>query len=296
MDSLLKVNDDLIKDDAEIEGFLKSLEKKIAELDEKPALYIQVNNNSQKINDGIQIFEWDENRFPRNQKTIEEILVKINEKFNATRQNLKVKTDEFNLERDKLKAMEKANNEALTLMKYDYREIVKKTKDKIVTTDFMSTVLCFVPNNIKENFLKNYMKLAGGMVLPLSALQLDKGEDEKTSLYRVVVMTHAKDDFRNQCSGILRIQCRDYDEEEIRKKEKEENKEEENEEDKAGENKEDGKREPDLKYIDPDRVLEILIQFNEDKKKKVKEDSKFFYYITFFTYSIKGCICWRLFF
>ena len=62
------------------------------------------------------------------------------------------------------------------------------------------------------------MKLADGMVLPMSALRIDMGEDDKISLYRVVVMTHAKEDFRNQCSGSLRIQCRDYDEEEINRK------------------------------------------------------------------------------
>ena len=41
-----------------------------------------------------------------------------------------------------------------------------------------------------EAFQKGYQDLAEGMVVPLSALQLDKNQDEKNSLWRVVIMKH----------------------------------------------------------------------------------------------------------
>lgn len=218
LDSLLKTNDELIKDDNEIESFLKTLEKKIMEIDPKTELQVAVRGNIFKIDEGITNFSWDENRFPKNQKTIDEILAKINEKYNATRQNLKVKQDEYNADAEKLKNKKRADNEALALMKTDYRDLIKNCTSKMITTDYLCTILCFVPHQMKEAFLKKYMELAGGMVVPLSAERLDPNEDEKVGLWRVVVMSHAKEDFKNQCQSMLRVQCRDYDEEEIRKK------------------------------------------------------------------------------
>ena len=177
LDSLLKTNDDLIKFDLEIESFLKTLEKKILDLDPKQELQVNIKGTAYKIEDGISQFTWDESRYPKNQKTIEEILNKINEKFNATCQNLKSKQDEFNAECEKLKLKMKSDNDALSLMKTDYRDIVQKSKDKMITTDYLRTVLCFVPVAQRENFLKRYMSFADGLVLPMSALKLDVGED-----------------------------------------------------------------------------------------------------------------------
>lgn len=218
LDGLLKINDDLIKDDNEIEMFLKALEKKIKELDPNATLSVAIKGKQESVENAISVFSWDENKFPKNQKTIEEILNKIREKFNATRQNLKVKQDEFNLESEQLKQKKRVNDEALTLMKKDYRDLVNACKQKMITTEYLSTVLCFVPKAQNDLFLKNYTHLAGGLVLPYSAERLDLGEDDKIYLYRVVVMTHVKDDFRNQCLSSFRVQCRNYDEEEINRK------------------------------------------------------------------------------
>jgi hypothetical protein len=66
-----------------------------------------------------------------------------------------------------------------------------------------------------DTFLKTYADLADGMVLPSSALQLDTGEDEKTSLWRVVIMDHKKDEFINQTRIKMKTWCKEYDENEI---------------------------------------------------------------------------------
>ncbi len=63
-------------------------------------------------------------------------------------------------------------------------------------------------------------------------------------------------------------------EEEIRKQEEEKHTEEANDEDLAAVNNAQAKKEPDLKYIDEDRVLPILFKFHEDKKLRGKENSK----------------------
>jgi V-type H+-transporting ATPase subunit C len=107
LDSLLKINDELIKNDSEIESFLKNLEKKIYELDPKQELSVNIKGTIVKIEEGISQFSWDESRYPKNQKTIPDILNKINEKFNATFQNLKAKTEEYTNEDKKLQLKKK---------------------------------------------------------------------------------------------------------------------------------------------------------------------------------------------
>lgn len=145
LDTLLQINDDLLNHDAEIEGFLKNLEKAIYDHDPKAEIQVNVKGQSHKIEEGISLFVWDESRYPKNQKKIEDILAKITEKFTGTRNNLKLKQDEYNAEREKLNLKKKSQGEALGLMKTDYRIIVEKSPDTIITTDYLRTVLCFVP-------------------------------------------------------------------------------------------------------------------------------------------------------
>lgn len=216
LDSLLKTNDELLRIDSEIESFLKGLEKKIIELDPKHEFTVNIRGTPLKIEEGISQFTWDENRYPKNQKTIEEIMSKIMEKYNATKNNFKAKSDEYQQEQEKLKLKLKSDNEAANLMKVDYREIIKKTtREHFIQTDYLTTMLCFVPTNLQEAFLKNYHDLADNMVLPHSALQLDKGEDEKMSLFRVVIMSHQKEGFMSDCRNKYRVVAKEFDENEI---------------------------------------------------------------------------------
>jgi hypothetical protein len=66
-----------------------------------------------------------------------------------------------------------------------------------------------------ELFKNGYQNMADGMVLPFSALQLDKNQDEKNSLWRVVVMKHKKNDFINEVRTKFRVNAREFDKEEI---------------------------------------------------------------------------------
>ncbi len=65
------------------------------------------------------------------------------------------------------------------------------------------------------NFKKGYINLADEMVLPSSPEQLDVGEDEKMSLWRVVIMSHKKADFINEMRIKFKSWVKEYDEEEI---------------------------------------------------------------------------------
>ena len=214
LDTLFKINDDLIRDEQEIESFLKSLEKQLSDLTSNP-LQIKFRGSLLEPKKAITEFQWDEGKYPNRSKTIADIMHKINEKYTETRKTIKAKTDDYNNSVNDLKLKKKSQNEALSLMKQDYRDLVSKSKNEMKTTDYLCTMLCFVPTGSEKTFESKYMTLADGMVVPYSALRIDRGEDEKMQLYRVIVMKHKKDDFRTQCQGQLRITCREYNEEEL---------------------------------------------------------------------------------
>ena len=218
LDTLFKINDDLIRDEMEIEGFLKSLEKQLSDLTNNP-LQIKFRGALLDPKKAITEFTWDEGKYPNRSKTIADIMHKINEKYTETRKTIKAKTDDYINSLNELKLKKKGQSEALTLMKQDYRDLVSKSKNEMKTTDYLCTMLCFVPSSSEKYFLEHYMKLANGFVVPYSAARIDRGEDEKMELFRVIVMKHVKDDFRNQCQGQLRVSCREYDEEELKEQE-----------------------------------------------------------------------------
>ena len=215
LDNLLKINDELIKIDLDFEAYLRNLEKRIFDLDPKCDIQVNIKGSNYKIEDAISLFNWDDGRYPKKQKSISDILTKINEKYTQTFQNLKSKNDEYMKEDNNLKAKKKGYNEALSLMKTDYREIVKLNLDKMIETDYLCTMLCFVPANQEKYFKENYFKLCDGMVLPGSAQRIDQNQDDKMCLFRVVVMKHVKDTFKQQLQSNLRCQSREYNKEEI---------------------------------------------------------------------------------
>ena len=221
LDTLFKINDDLMRDEQEIEAFLKSLEKQLADLTSNP-LQIKFRGALLEPKKAITEFQWDEGKYPNRSKTIADIMHKINEKYTETRKTIKAKTDDYNNSVNDLKMKKKSQNEALTLMKQDYRDLVSKSKQEMKNTDYLCTMLCFVQTGKEKHFLEEYMKLADGYVVPYSALRIDRGEDEKMQLYRVIVMKHKKDDFRNKCQSDLRVTCREYSEEELLNKPAEE--------------------------------------------------------------------------
>jgi len=145
LDSLLKTNDELQRLDLEMESFLKSLEKRVLELQPDFEFTVNIKNNPYKVEEAINTFQWDEQKYPKNQKTIEQIMEKITEKFTSTKSNLKTKSDDYQSECEKLKQKMKSDSEAASFMKVDYREIVKRSTQLMVKTDYLTTLLCFVP-------------------------------------------------------------------------------------------------------------------------------------------------------
>lgn len=96
-------------------------------------------------------------------------------------------------------------------MKTDYRELVKHSLADMIQTDYLTTALCFVPKGMIDTFEENYLKIAEGWVLPDSLKRLDLDKDDKTSLYRVVIMRHALSDFIAAAKKDWKFQVIEFD-------------------------------------------------------------------------------------
>lgn len=100
---MLKVSDEAASLDFEIESFVKTLEKKILELNPDFDYNVTIKHNSTPIEDATLQFLWDDAKIPKEGKTVDELIKNITEKLENSKKNFKNKNDEYQLEKDKLK-------------------------------------------------------------------------------------------------------------------------------------------------------------------------------------------------
>ncbi len=215
LDTLLKISDEVTKVQHEIEGFLKVLEKKLHDLAPETKLTVNLKNKPHKIKEGILAFSWDDQKYPKSQKSIENVIEKLVDKLNTTKNNLKTKSDDYSAEVEKLKQKQKGDNEARMYMKKDYREILKNKTEVMVKSKYLTSLLVFVPTSQLDLFKAKYEFIVKECVVPSSALQLCNNEDDKVRLYRVVVMDHLKDSYVNELRKVIKANSKEYDEGEI---------------------------------------------------------------------------------
>lgn len=216
LDSMLKISDEVFKTQHEIEQFLKALEKRVLELQPEFQFRIHMRGTPQTIEEAISTFQWDEQKYPKHQKSVDYILDKIAEKFKKTSNDLKIKSDEFTAEEEKLKQKQKSDSEAAAFMKKDYREILKrKTNEMVVNSEYLTSLLVFVPKNLVDQFKKQYQVIVKDCVVPFSATQLDNNEDDKMTMWRVVIMRHKKEEYFNEARKLMKVICKEYDKDEI---------------------------------------------------------------------------------
>lgn len=215
LDNLLKISDDVTKVQFEVEGFLKTLEKKLQELQPDYKLIVNLKNKPHKIKEGIMAFSWDDQKYPKSQKSIENVIDKILDKLNITKGNLKTKSDDYSQEVEKLKQKQRSDNDARMFMKKDYRVILKNKGDMMQKTNYLTSLLVFVPIQNTQLFKEKYENLVKNCVVPNSAAQLCNNDDEKVRLFRVVLMKHLKDDYMNELRKVVKANSKEYDEQEI---------------------------------------------------------------------------------
>ena len=109
LDSLLKTNDDLQRVDLEFESYLKTLEKRIMDLQPKTELKVALNQNPVKVEEAISAFQWEDSKYPKSQKSIEQVMEKFSEKLNTTKNTIKKISDNYSTKQDFYKNLMKSD-------------------------------------------------------------------------------------------------------------------------------------------------------------------------------------------
>jgi V-type H+-transporting ATPase subunit C len=109
LDSLLRTNDDLQRVDLEFESYLKTLEKRILDLQPKTELKVALNQNPVKVDEAIAAFQWEDSKYPKSQKTIEQVMEKFSEKLTTTKVTIKKISDNLNTKLDLYKNLVKSD-------------------------------------------------------------------------------------------------------------------------------------------------------------------------------------------
>ena len=85
----------------------------------------------------------------------------------------------------------------------------------MVKSKYLTSLLVFVPNSSIDTFKSKYENLIKDCVVPASAIQLCNNEDEKVTLWRVVIMKHLKEEYTNELRRNIKANSKEYDIEEI---------------------------------------------------------------------------------
>eukprot|EP01121_Diplochlamys_sp_Union-15-3_P001850 TRINITY_DN11604_c0_g1_i2.p1 TRINITY_DN11604_c0_g1~~TRINITY_DN11604_c0_g1_i2.p1 ORF type:complete len:371 (-),score=78.08 TRINITY_DN11604_c0_g1_i2:7-1119(-) len=203
LDSLMALSDDLVKIDMQVENTVKKIGRQYWDLlDNKPERReIQINTTSPDTY--ITKFKWEDAKYSR-RKTLKELTDEIKTQVGKYDDELKLKSQDYQQISQEISAQEK--KESGSLLVRDLSSII--TKEHIMETDFMTTVIIVIPKSEEKEFRKEYEFLAE-YVLPRSAVKIV--EDMDHALFTVNMFKIVADDFRNAARDKFRWTTRKFE-------------------------------------------------------------------------------------
>eukprot|EP01127_Copromyxa_protea_P005407 TRINITY_DN15338_c0_g1_i1.p1 TRINITY_DN15338_c0_g1~~TRINITY_DN15338_c0_g1_i1.p1 ORF type:complete len:368 (-),score=87.82 TRINITY_DN15338_c0_g1_i1:28-1131(-) len=207
IDSLITLSDELRKLDAHVEGTLRKIlaqYEELAELRQDPKNQLVVTKDVTPLM-FITKFKWDEARFNSKRKSLTELAQIVETAVTKMDNEMRTKTMEYSSLEQKLNQVSLSGQG--NLLTRDITKDIEPKKNRIVESKYLTTVFVVIPTNEEKEWLSSYASL-NEFVVPESAVVV-KAEADFT-LYLVVVMKHAADDFKNACRA-KRFIARKYD-------------------------------------------------------------------------------------
>jgi V-type H+-transporting ATPase subunit C len=203
-DSLIRLTDELLKNDQQVDSIVHRLERQWLELDPKASFRIRAQRQEKPFQDYIQNWQWDDAKYPRTRSLADtathlmSTVTKIDEEarnkslmYNESKQqstNLSIKESQNLLSRDLI--------DVLTPSTVNMRNT---TNDDFIQTEHMTTVVVIVPRGYEKDFLSGYETMSEAVV-PRSAKKFDKHDDKDgNSIWRVVLFKSGVETFMKVC-------------------------------------------------------------------------------------------------
>jgi len=198
-DSLIRVVDDLAKNDPQVETTLRRVEKQLREFTENPEFAVVSRGKTYSWSKYMHEFEWDEGKYPKGRGITENLQLMMS---TVAKLDEEVRTKLASLQEAKTaqSAMIKEGSYAITDL------IAVLTPDKVAADDFvetehLTTVVVVVPNDCDDDLMNSYEEADNGVV-PETCKKLNIPADKDgNSLYRVVLFKKAVPGFRQALSA-----------------------------------------------------------------------------------------------
>lgn len=203
-DNLVRLTDDLQKNDGQVDTILHRLERQYLELDPNAVFKVRTRREEKDFSQYANTFQWDEGMFSK-ERTIGDNLEGLMKKISKIDEEARNKTAQYNELKSQRGAV--AKKDAANLLTKELVDVLTpgvvvekgSAEDDFIYTDHLTTVCVVLPRGAEKDFLKCYERLAKGVV-PQSARQFTQVTDkDKNTVWRVVLFKSGADEFRRAC-------------------------------------------------------------------------------------------------
>lgn len=203
-DNLIRLTDELQKNDQQVDSILHRLERQYLDLDPKAEFKVKSQRQERPFLDYMRTWQWDEAKYPKTRSISDNLslLMSVVNKLDEEARNKTATYNEYKTQKGNL-----AKKEGASLLQRDLVDVltpdVVKTngsaEDDWIITEYLTTVAVILPRGSDQDFLKSY-ETFHEKVVPMSARKF-QGMDDKdgNSLWRVVMFKGAVETFQKKC-------------------------------------------------------------------------------------------------
>lgn len=196
-DMLMKLMDDLQKQDTNIEAALRRIERQMMELDPTCEFKVLFRQKTMTVESYVRSFSWDDTKFPRS-RSVGENLSHLASTIQRVDEDVKNKAYSYTEVKTAIQNLSKTRGPGVTFQNADLTDILTPevvAEGDFIDKDHLITVLVIVPKGGDKEFLNCYEK-ADEFVVPRSAKQFlscsksgavsPLKDKDGSTLYRVV--------------------------------------------------------------------------------------------------------------
>eukprot|EP00928_Gymnodinium_smaydae_P060999 TRINITY_DN4500_c1_g1_i1.p1 TRINITY_DN4500_c1_g1~~TRINITY_DN4500_c1_g1_i1.p1 ORF type:complete len:401 (-),score=95.96 TRINITY_DN4500_c1_g1_i1:111-1313(-) len=203
-DNLIRLTDDLQKNDSQVDSVVHRLERQWLEIDPKAKFNVKSQRQERTFMEYLANWQWDETRYPRTRSLADNLnyLMTTVNKIDEEARNKTLQFNEFKTQRQNLSKKEGANllsRDLVDVMTPDVVQCRGAANDDFVQTEHITTVFIILPRGTEPDFLKSYESLSDNVV-PKSAKKFKNLDDrDGNCIYRVVVFKSSAENFKKAC-------------------------------------------------------------------------------------------------
>lgn len=220
-DQLIRLTDDLQKNDSQLDSIVHRFERQLIEFDPKADFQVKSQRQVRTLEEYMKNWQWDEAKYPRtrsiadNLNMLMQVVGKLDEECRAkTAQYNETKTSRSNMA--KKDGANLVGRDLVDVLTPDVVSQKGTAADHFIYTEHLTTIVVMLPRGGEADFLKTYdTKEFGedcfGKVVPMSAQKFEGvGDKDGNTLWRVVVFKSGVEAFRKACRT-NKVMARDFE-------------------------------------------------------------------------------------